>query len=279
MKILGLGLLKIAGLAVALLGVLALGVVTAPVLLGQSLALRERPLVQSSTSVLGGSEIGVSLRDVSQADVTREKLAGPSGAVIDEVRSDSPAAKAGFKAGDVVVSFDGERVRSARHLTRLIQDTPDGREVEATVVRNGGQKVSLKVAPETTDLTTIFNRAFAPLRDMRWPDSIVRTPRGSLGTRGLLGMRGSARLGASVETLTDQLGDYFGTRDGVLVTSVDAGSPAKAAGLKAGDVITKINGHAISDTSDVRRWLLDASGDVTITVMRDRKELTLTAKL
>ena len=62
----------------------------------------------------GGSRIGVSVRDVDQADVTREKLAGQAGAVVEEVRSDAPAARAGHKSGEVLVAFVGERVQSTR---------------------------------------------------------------------------------------------------------------------------------------------------------------------
>ena len=60
---------------------------------------------------------------------------------------------------------------------------------------------------------------------------------------------GRARLGVGVQDLTEQLGDYFGTSQGALVTAVDDNTPAKEAGLKAGDVITKINGEAVRDSA------------------------------
>ena len=58
--------------------------------------------------------IGVGVRDVEMSDVTRQKLAGQNGAVIVQVESETPAARAGLKVGDVVLAFDGEGVRSAR---------------------------------------------------------------------------------------------------------------------------------------------------------------------
>ena len=91
--------------------------------------------------------VGVSVRDVETADVTREKLSGLSGAYLENVRPGGPAEKAGFKTGDVVTSFDGERVRSASQFLRLIDETPDAREVEVVVMR-AGQQVTMKVAPE-----------------------------------------------------------------------------------------------------------------------------------
>ena len=81
--------------------------------------------------------------------------------------------------------------------------------------------------------------------------------------------------GVGVQDLTGQLPEYFGTKDGVLVTSVDESTPARTAGLKAGDVVTKINGEPVRDSSEFRRRWAAASGEVTMTIMRDRKELTL----
>ena len=70
-----------------------------------------------------------------------------AGVRIDGVDDDSPAAKAGLREGDVVVEFDGERVRSARQLTRLVQETPDGRAVKMTVTR-GDARQTVEVTPE-----------------------------------------------------------------------------------------------------------------------------------
>jgi C-terminal processing protease CtpA/Prc len=85
----------------------------------------------------------------------------------------------------------------------------------------------------------------------------------------------TARVGVQVQDLSGQLGEYFGTSSGALVTSVDENSPAKTAGLKAGDVITAINGQPIRTGADVRRRLASVDGKATLTLMRDRKEMTL----
>ena len=95
----------------------------------------------------GGPRIGVRVRDVEASDVTRQKLAGQAGAVIEQVDSETPAAKAGLKAGDVVVAFDGERVRSARQLDRLVEETPPGRSVKMSIVRDAA-KLDVDVTPE-----------------------------------------------------------------------------------------------------------------------------------
>jgi serine protease Do len=281
-----LGLVKIAWVGVLAICVLALGFIVAPTALrGQSV--RERPFTEIRTHLLGGSAIGASLRDVDSADVTREKLSGQTGAVIEEVDRDGPAARAGFRAGDVVVSFDGEKIRSARHLARLVEETPDGREVTASVVR-GGESVTLKVTPEASSRYG----ALAPFREFgfSWPDSRtfefsrpMPDPNPDLEPRVVRPDRFSfyssrrGRLGVEVQGLTDQLGQYFGTTTGVLVANVEDGSPAKTAGLKAGDVITKVDGRTVRDANDLTRFISQASTEVTLTIVRDRQEQTLKA--
>ena len=89
------------------------------------------------------------------------------------------------------------------------------------------------------------------------------------------------RLGVTVEELTNQLATYFGAKDGVLVASVTEGSAADKAGLKAGDVITTINGGRIHSRDELTQALRDVKedGEVTIGIVRDKKESSLKAKL
>ena len=90
----------------------------------------------------------------------------------------------------------------------------------------------------------------------------------------------SNRLGVTVGSLSTQLAEYFGTKQGVLVTSVSDGSAAAKAGVKAGDVITSLNGTRVDEPSDVRRRIQDLNEgeEFTVEVMRDRKPLTLKGK-
>jgi S1-C subfamily serine protease len=92
---------------------------------------------------------------------------------------------------------------------------------------------------------------------------------------------GSSRLGITVDDLSEQLAEYFGTKDGVLVTSVQDASAGAKAGIRAGDVITAFNGSAIDDPSDLRRRLqaVDEGEEFTVAVMRDKKPQTLKGKL
>ena len=120
---------KIAGGSVAVLGVMALIVAaSAPVAGQQRIVIREdgqpkqRVIVREGSPLAlarkmveaGGVRLGVSVRDVAADEVTKLKLAGPNGVVIDDVDQDSAAAKGGVLKGDVAVTFDGEAVEAAK---------------------------------------------------------------------------------------------------------------------------------------------------------------------
>jgi serine protease Do len=230
--------------------------------------------------VFGGRSIGVSVSDVDAAIASRQKLTSENGAVVNQVRTNGPAAKAGLKVDDVIVAFDGETVRSARQFSRLVDETPDGREVSMTVVRDAA-RVNLKVTPEMSDGFPSLFSGNGSLQGFQFstPNWAV-SPQPFLGDRLLdFSDRSNSRLGVDVQELTGQLGDFFGTKDGVLVTGVLDGTPAKAAGMKAGDVITKVNGRPVLNADDLRRRITGAAGDATITFFRDRKEQALTVKL
>ena len=190
-------------------------------------------LLRLSTTAEGGSRIGLAIDDVADNDAAAE------GAMVRDVFPDSPAASAGFAEGDVIVEFDGERVRSASQLTRLVRETPAGRTVGAAVVRDD-RRLELEVTPESGVAT------FEPLPELPVLGRLDHLRVIPEATEGLLfdfrANRAPARLGVTVQELSRQLADYFGVDDGVLVSSVTEESVAAAAGLQAGDVITSVDG-------------------------------------
>lgn len=249
------------------------------------------PTAQSARlMVTGWSRLGVSIREVSEEDAKSAGLSSPAGAVVEEVTEGSAAEAGGLRKGDIIVEFDGERVRSARQLTRLVQETADGRKVTAVVMRDG-QRVSLTVAPRPGG-----GAAFEKLRDLADWGRTFEVPRPVPPVRPRAEPRarakpptvfrfddmfgGSGRLGITVDDLSPQLADYFGTKDGVLVSSVRDDSVAAKAGIRAGDVITSFNGSAIDNPAELRRRIqaLDAGDEFTVDVMRDRKPQTLKGK-
>jgi serine protease Do len=272
-------LLKIAALACGLTIAAAAGAAFIPVAHGQMTWDGDEPFAQTVQVFRNSGRIGVTLRDQEETD-TKPASAGVT---VDEVTSGSPADKAGIKAGDAIVDFDGERVRSVRQFQRLVSETPTGRKVSMTLLR-GGQRVTVSVAPERgSSMHFDLDRPFAvmPPEPPEAPEP-PRPPKApSLPGFDFLYRSGNGRLGASVEDLSEGLSDYFGVKHGVLVRSVTDGSAAAKAGLKAGDVITAINGSQVEDASDVSRAInrADEEADLTIDVMRDKKPQTLKGKL
>jgi serine protease Do len=275
-------LLKIFGAFIVLLGVGLAAIVAAPSVYGQRDDRRDQRLRELTVLAGGDSAIGVTVRDVQPAEAGGER---PAGVLIDGVRPDSPADKAGLRRGDIVVEFDGERVRSARQFGRLVQETPAGRTVKVALVRDGRRsdvEITAGNADRYSDVTIHgdfggyvrdFGRELERLGDRMPPFDFnfdFDWPRGS-----------GRRLGVTVQPLTNQLAGYFGAREGVLVTSVAPDSAASQAGLKAGDVIISINGQGVRSRQDLVRAVRDApeSGEITIGIVRDKQESTVAAKI
>jgi serine protease Do len=263
----------------------AIGVAVAPPVQGQT---RVTPKVRALEMLSGGSRIGVSIRDVEDSESTAAKGAA-TGVIVEEVATESPAEKAGLRKGDVIVEFDGERVRGVRQLTRVVQETPAGRTVPAVLQREG-QRTTVSITPR--DDGRFSFQSFDDLADLgrefRFAVPRVVPPRPPTPPNppsppmvwNFDELVGRGRLGISIESLSPQLADYFGTKDGVLVSSVSDDSAAAKAGMKAGDVITSFNSSAVSDAQDLRRRIqnLNDGDEFTVTVTRDRKPLTLKGK-
>jgi serine protease Do len=230
-----------------------------------------------------GSRIGISVNDASD-----EK----GGVIVATVTPDGPADKAGLKSGDVITDFDGEKVRSVLQFSRLVRETPAKRSVAVTYSRDG-QRHTVNVTTEESgdDVIRLFDFARTPRPAVPpSPPAAPATPRAPRPPALMpavpfqdfpsLRMFTGRRLGVTIETLDDQLASYFGVKEGVLVKSVTDGSAAQKAGLKAGDVITGVNGRKAYDTSDVNRAIdrTTDSDDFTLEVVRDKKTQTLKGK-
>jgi S1-C subfamily serine protease len=290
--------LKWAALVAVLVAAAGLGAAFAPVARGQARAVTAPRALD--TLVARGSRIGVSIRDVEEADAKAGKLQSQAGVVIEDVTADSPAEKAGIKKGDIVVEYDGERVRSARQFTRLVQETPAGRKVSTSLVRDG-QRVNVTIEPREGDgfglLTDLDGvTAWRNLRKFRAlpvpptppaapaPPSAPFPPTPPMAKmfpdlESFVWQSGNS-LGVVVSDLSSQLAEYFGAKDGVLVTSVYDQSAAAKAGVKAGDVITAFNDSSVGSPSELRQRVqrMREGDEFSITVVRDKKSLTLKGK-
>ena len=222
----------------------------------------------------GGSYLGVGVADINAERAKALSLKEEYGVEVTSVESDSPAAAAGLRAGDVVLQYNGQRVEGMAQFMRLVRETPAGREVKLTVSRNGAQQtIPVKTGtpkPWTFGSGEWLSRA-APnldLREFRMPEVAPH-----------VFSFGGPRLGIEGHSVSGQLADYFGVKEGLLVASVTKGSAAERAGIRAGDVIVKVDDRTVSNQGDIRSALRSAAAaskrTVPVVVSREKREVTL----
>ena len=258
----------------------------------------------------GGSRLGVGLED-TEGDVRGTKVRS--------VEEGSPAEKAGIKDGDVIVRFDGEAVRSASQLARLVGETPAGRSVAIEVTRGGATQKLTATLAEGSSRVRVFSGDGLPgmhqfnFEMPEWdveapeppeppspphapmPPHAPKAPRAPMphawswnsddGHDMVFRMLGGGprKLGIEYMEVGEQLAGYFklGGKTGVLVSSVDAEGPAGKAGMKAGDIVLKLGTKAIQEGDDLRDAVAAAEGgtEVTVSVQRDGRPLDLKVTL
>jgi len=228
--------------------------------------------------------LGVDIADITADRLGTLKLREEQGVEVTMVDQDAPAGKAGFKEHDVLLTMNGMSIQSKAQLQRLIHETPAGRVVTFGISRDG-QPLTIKV--QLADRRNEF--AHMSGKDNDWDRNvhieippIPNLPDFDAPNIGVVVVQSSMRSGLMVENLTPQLGEFFGAKNGsgVLVRSVEKGSRADKAGLRAGDVITRVGDQPVHDTSDFTHVLHSHSaGSVSVGVIRDKKEQTLTITL
>ncbi len=280
---------------------------TSGVVLGQSgRILGPIPVVHGAQGYLG-----VDIRDVTEEQVGALKLREARGAEILRVDHDGPAGKAGLREHDVVLQMNGQVVEGREQLKRLLRETPPGRSVSLLISRDGQQQT---VTAQTANREDVERQAWEQHMTVPQPEidgsqgvgpgvaggggapgNGTQPPvRGGLGflhgggmggsspraERGFLGaMGGMPYTGATLEPVGPQLAEFFGAQGGtgLLVRSVDQNSPAATAGLRAGDVVVKVNQTTVAGIGDWSKSVHDSKGKaLPVTVLRDRREQTLT---
>ena len=171
--------------------------------------------------------LGVSIQDVDRNLAESFGLDRPRGALIAQVGRDSPAERAGLQSGDVIVAFGDEPIETSADLPHIVGLIAPGSRVEALLVRDGDeQSVTVEVGALASD-------------------QVARVDAGVSvdGSLQLLGMRVAE---AEADTLAD-----LGLSGGVVIEAVEPDSPAAEAGVRDGDILTRLGSRPISRVSDV----------------------------
>ena len=149
---------------------------------------------------------------------------------MDEVTSNSPAAKAGLESGDVVTAVNGTSIKNARELTRTIGASAPNSTVKLDILRNGQAKTLEVALGQMPSEHLAKAESTGPTEDQGFHLGVMLAP--------------ADRYGPDAK--------------GVIITAVDPDGVAAQQGLEQGDVILNVNGSAVSSPSQVRQALADA---------------------
>lgn len=229
-----------------------------------------RAIVLSRTS--GGSYLGIGVAEVTPERARALNLREEYGVEITRVEEESPAAKAGLKQGDVVLEYNGQRIEGVEQFMRVVRETPPGREVKLSLSRSGtAQQLAVRTGSRK-GMTAKLGEGMVDLPRISIPEiRIPDVPRAFMSWR-------SSFLGIDAESLDTQLAEYFGVKEGVLVRSVVKGSAAEKAGLRAGDVIVRVEDEAVSTPGEVSGAIRSARSkkSVTLHAFREKREISFT---
>lgn len=191
--------------------------------------------------------LGVKIRSVTEDVAESLGVQENTGALIESVTADGPAAKGGIQDGDVVLKFDGKEISTSRGLPKVVARTPDGKQVDVEVLRKG-QKQTLKIVvgrlQETDDKKASADKGGDK-------NSKGDAPRGSDAAEKALAQ---SLVGVKLAPLTDELRSKFGIDakvKGVVVTEIDQASPAAQKGVRAGDAIVEVAQDQVSTLDDI----------------------------
>ncbi|MDX6613431.1 MAG: serine protease Do [Blastocatellia bacterium] len=244
----------------------------------------------------GGTFLGVYAEDVSKENMGRYGQSQVRGVGITEIVKGSPAEHAGLKKDDVILRFDNETVTSVRKLNRLVSESSPDQTTRITISRGGSdQEVAVTLGKRTENSNAwslmtppgggVFRvnpKDFPKDFGKDFPKDFPKFEQfGNMAPNGdgnfVFAFGNNRRIGISTQTLTKQLADFFGVQEGgVLVSSVGDDTPAAKAGLRAGDIITAVDGEKLEGAGGLSRAInKKEDGDVTLTVVRDKNQRTV----
>ncbi len=224
--------------------------------------------------------LGVAISDPGEDTAKDLKLDG--GAEIVDVFDDSEAERIGLKEDDIIVKFDGSKVKDAEQLSDQVDEMEKPKSVKIVVNRDGKTKTftanlkkveksehqNITVDIDDDDINVAMDALDKLPRKLKFIKQFGENNKGGF-------------LGVEAKNISEQMLDYFEVKHGVLIEAVTDEAPAKKTGLKAGDVITKINDREIKDYSDLVRTLnfYNPGEKVTVQYVRKGKSKSIKVEL
>ena len=192
--------------------------------------------------------LGVSIQNIDDPTAKALKLKDPAGVIIGSIVEDGPAEKAGLEIGDVIIEFNGTKVKNVSHLQLLVSNSEVGKEKEVVVIR--GKKIkTIKV-------------------------KLDEMP-GNMAGQSMNPSEKTSKLGLTVDNLTPYLAQQYGVKpdeDGVIVTNVDRNSEAGRS-LRPGDLIQRIGDYSIKNVDDYNKAIDESAGEYILVLVK-RKDNT-----
>ncbi|MGD9588771.1 MAG: PDZ domain-containing protein [Pyrinomonadaceae bacterium] len=239
-----------------------------------------------------GGYLGIQTEEVNRENFTKYGLREVRGVGIENVIDGSPAQAAGLQKGDVIVRVNGDEITSGMKLSRLINEISPDHQARLTVVRSGaereitvtvGKRPGFKFDNGSFELLGPTGRIDIPRIDMPSLENLPRIamppmpPMSGEPDEPLMQFFGSRRqIGVGLTPLTKQLADHFGVESGALVNNVRENSAAAKAGIRAGDVITEVDGKPVKGEFDLMRAISEKrDGSLNLTIVRDRNRQTI----
>src|SRR4030066_1476073 len=174
--------------------------------------------------------LGVYIQDITPELAKQFKLGNNRGALVSDVMEGSPADKAGLQRGDIILQYNGKEGENNSHLRNIVSQTQVGKTIDIKISRDGRTELLKVVIGEL-------------------PAEIAKGESGEGGADGIF-------QGLTVQNLTSELKERLDIPEkirGIVVTGVDADSPAGEFGLKLGDVIMQINRKDIKTLKDFNK--------------------------
>ena len=180
--------------------------------------------------------LGVRIQQVSAEIADSLNVKPPRGALIAGIDDKGPAKPAGIEPGDVIVKFDGQDIKEMRDLPKIVAETPVGKDVEVTIIRKGKEETKTVKLGRLQDEK---QAALAPKKNGAEEKTVVKRA-----------------LGLDLANLTDELRKKHKIKDkvkGVLITGIDANSPAAEKRLAPGMVIAEVQQQPVESATELQQ--------------------------